>query len=336
MVPAASEPDIPFVVGEWDFMLGKGYPSQFRGVEVVGLTDYHDAKDPQMPGGPTAALDIEVKYQLDEVFNPWSLVDAVHKATSRYVEFVPGPKSSGAVISLGEPLVDYDWNAYCSFAERVLLLPDGILWKRGTQYRLWDADEDGAYDSIKLLTSVASGKTLKILYSTSNYWERTEEIVFEFFATGDYLYDGDYEAWTDPLGVTHKAVVDGIEITVVDYADEDFEETFHWTLYGWEADFKVFKGNTYTCSWDYTEPMLQEGDYADVSLDFLDIHWIITAPATEDVHVWKLGFKATVTVTISYNATEEEMNITATVTLTPPVGYAFNVLYSETVPGRYE
>ncbi|MBD3204843.1 hypothetical protein GF319_00695, partial [Candidatus Bathyarchaeota archaeon] len=41
----STEPDIPFTIGEWDFMLGKGYPPQFRGVEVVGLTDLHDATD---------------------------------------------------------------------------------------------------------------------------------------------------------------------------------------------------------------------------------------------------------------------------------------------------
>ncbi|MEM2912317.1 MAG: hypothetical protein QW146_07425 [Candidatus Bathyarchaeia archaeon] len=335
----------PLIVGEWDFMLsdqkrvldgGVMANVQFRAVSVYGVTDLNNGSDVDFDG--SNVIDKEVRYQLNEIFNPWDLNDAVHKATSRDVLFVDGPISSGTIIWLDEPLVSEEWDAYCSFAERVILLPDGKLWKRGTEYVLWDEDEDDAYESIKLLTSVASGKTLKILYSTSNYWERAEPIVFEFFEEDDYLEDGDYVAWTDPLGVTHEAGVDDIVIIVEDYnSDVDFEEEFTWWLYGWERDFKVFKGSTYTCSWDYTEPMLQIGDYANVSLNFLDIHWYITAPATEDVHIWELGFEAIIDVTVSYNVTTEVMNITATVTLTPPEWYVgFDVLYSETIPGRYE
>jgi hypothetical protein len=39
-----------------------------------------------MGEGHTNAIDREVKYQLDEVFNPWSLVDAVDKDTKSWVE----------------------------------------------------------------------------------------------------------------------------------------------------------------------------------------------------------------------------------------------------------
>ncbi|MEM2514324.1 MAG: hypothetical protein QXU81_08425 [Candidatus Bathyarchaeia archaeon] len=164
MVPICSEPDIPMVIGEWDFMLGKGYPEQFRGVEVVGLTDYHDAKDTHFAG--VNALDREVQYQLDEVFNPWDLNDAVEKETERWVKFIYGPKNASYVERLREPLVDSPWDAYCSFAERVILLPDGKLWKRGTDYKLIDDDKDGMLDSIHLLKDVPSGKKLKVLYST--------------------------------------------------------------------------------------------------------------------------------------------------------------------------
>jgi len=126
MVPAGSEPDKPFVVGEGDFQLGHGYPAQFRGVEVLGLTDYHDAKDPQKHG--EAALDIEVQYQLNEVFNPWSLVDAVHKETKRWVEFFTGDGTWSSQTLTYRPFANRtlgEWYEYCSFTERVLV--DGVL-----------------------------------------------------------------------------------------------------------------------------------------------------------------------------------------------------------------
>jgi len=331
-VDMSVEPAVPYVIGEWDFDLPNKPNTQFRAVTVYGIVNKHDATD------SPPKLDREVKYLLDEIFNPWDLNDAVHKDTSRYVKFVPGPLSSGAVIPLGEPLVTETWDAYCSFAERVILLPDRKLWKRETDYVLLDKDGNGAFDSIKLKTSVASGKTLKILYSTSNYWKRAEKLIFEFSAENSTeLSDSDYKGWTDPLGVTHEVEVDNIQVRVVDYNNTvDFEESFEWALYGWEVDFKVFKESTYTCSWDYYEPMLKEGEYANVSLDLLDIHWSITAPET-DVHIWELGFRATIDVAVSYNATTGIMNITAVVTLAPPVDYApIDVLYSETIPGRYE
>jgi hypothetical protein len=262
----------------------------------------------------------------------------VHKDNARDVKFVSGPLSSGVVIQLGEPLVAAKWGTYCNFTERVLLLPDGTLWKRGTQYDLNDMDDDGAYDSIKLKTSVASGKTLKILYSTETYWESADPVEFTFFAeNNNTLSDDNSTSWTDPLGITHTADINNIRITAETDATEDFEETLNFTVYGWETDFKVFKGSTYACSWDYYEPTIEEGDYATVTLEFLDIHWLITAPEYKDVHVWELGFEATVEVTVSYNATEDVMNITAVVTLAPPEDYAnIDVLYAESIPGRYE
>jgi hypothetical protein len=170
----------PLVVGEWDFILADSENTygevkvnrQFRGVSVYGVTELNDGSDAQIPG--TNNIDKEVLYQLNEVFNPWDLLKAIHKDTVRHVKFVYGPKSSGEVIPLAEPLVDAVWDSYCNFTERVLLLPDGTLWKRGTQYILNDSDNDGAYDSIKLLTSVASGKTLKILYSNESVPGRYE------------------------------------------------------------------------------------------------------------------------------------------------------------------
>jgi hypothetical protein len=334
------EPKIPYYIGEWDFTLyAKEFaatnPIQFRGVTVYGVTDRHDGSDDDMDGvhgeWSENVIDKEVYYQLDEVFNPWDLDDAVWKDTVRDVKFVSGPLSSGAVIWLGEPLVERTWDEYCSFAERVLLLPDGILWKRGTQYVLWDKDEDGAYDSIKLLISVASGKTLKILYSTKTYYATDGVLNFEFYAVNstELSISAKYQNWTDPLGAFHKLGLDDMEIYVeILNRTSDFTATFVINKdWGWASDFKVFKESTTTISWDHDEKIMRENENASMTM-WTDIHWYITPPYQKDLHVWYLEWGTNITVTISYNATTETCNITATVGL----GY----YYRETVPGRYE
>jgi hypothetical protein len=113
-------------------MLGKGYPEQFRGVEVVGISDYHDGGDINMGSGANW-LDREAYFQLNEVFNPWDLYDAVHKKdTSRWVEFFEYDTDDFESDD-DWPYVVLDnmitrrgpWDWYCSFAERVLV--DGML-----------------------------------------------------------------------------------------------------------------------------------------------------------------------------------------------------------------
>jgi len=188
------EPEIPFTIGEWDFMLGKGHPEQFRGVEVVGLTDYHDADDADL--GETDILDREVCYQLDEVFWPWDLLSAVHKKdTSRWVEFFEYDEDFG--FEGDWPYVELEyyvtrrgpWDAYCSFAERVLV--DGVLitpldaiigdpddenfasypytyevtgdW---LWFYEWDEDDE-EWDPWEM----DDGAMVKVLYSTDEYYE---------------------------------------------------------------------------------------------------------------------------------------------------------------------
>jgi len=96
MLPVPSEPDIPYVVGEWDFMLDydeatANWGEQFRGVTVYGLVNYHDADDAQgsdLNGDLVVEnqVDREVQYQLDEVFNPWDLYSAVEKQELRWFD----------------------------------------------------------------------------------------------------------------------------------------------------------------------------------------------------------------------------------------------------------
>lgn len=191
------EPEIPFVIGEWDTMLGKGYPQQFRGVEVCGISDWNSASDISAynDGRDWAddinTLDVEAAFQLDEVFNPWDLYSAVHKKNTRWVEFFEydddfDDTDPDIVLLSYTPVLDpnmypdprYDpkeWYSYCSFAERVLLIRDGnetllIPQPWGDDYAIDYAngeiifDPDGESDTLE--DGFEEGDIIKVLYST--------------------------------------------------------------------------------------------------------------------------------------------------------------------------
>jgi len=176
------EPKIPFYIGEWDFYLWakeyydpddpSTYPIQFRGVTVYGVADLHDGDDEHMGSGHDNALDSEVKYQLDEVFNPFDLWSAVRKQTNRYVKYVLG---AGSTITLSPPAIppgEAGWDDYCSFAERVIDLTTGTLLVRDVDYELSD---DGS--TIRLYTGI--GHDIKVLWSSKSLVEKLDEITIE-------------------------------------------------------------------------------------------------------------------------------------------------------------
>jgi hypothetical protein len=186
----AKEPDIPFTIGEWDFLLGKNYPMQFRGVEVVGLTDYHDADDKQMGVGHSNVLDREAMYQLNEVFNPWDLVTAVHDPSARWVEFftahagytnvtnienvpvIVRPNCTATYVKIGptEYIPDpAEWDQYATFSERIINLDNMTLLKRGVDYVIWQ-NADGTA-SIEFYVS----GHMKVLYSTMGMYQTTDD-----------------------------------------------------------------------------------------------------------------------------------------------------------------
>jgi len=73
----------PLIIGEWDFLLDHSSLPMFRGVEVKGVSDLHDANDVQYGG--SNYIDREARYQLDEIFQPWDLNDAIHKQEYRWL-----------------------------------------------------------------------------------------------------------------------------------------------------------------------------------------------------------------------------------------------------------
>jgi len=195
----------PLIVGEWDFLLAperfvnETYnvvaDVQFRAVSVYGVTDLHDGKDEAFAGYNW--IDREVMYQLDEIFNPWDLYDAVEKQTWRWVEFFTGDGLSYEFRLSNLEFVGRGlgrWYEYCSFSERVLvggsliypvdaLLYDASGWtwfpsfpytydwyidRYGRARIVFLKDEDGRRTTAWDLEPWAppKGAVIKVLYST--------------------------------------------------------------------------------------------------------------------------------------------------------------------------
>jgi hypothetical protein len=171
-----TEPDTPYVFAEWDFDLDMDHKEnsthQFRCVSVYGLTDNHNAVDPDMGSG-TFLIDKEVVYQLEQIFNPFDLKDAAHKDTFRWAQkgTVPDgavwiPLSSHECVSPDHSVwVPEKWGYYCNDSEKVL------VWTAGSDQILLERDVD--YDisprvtgGIMITNAAYEGYFYKILYTT--------------------------------------------------------------------------------------------------------------------------------------------------------------------------
>ena len=167
-----SEPkQSPLIIGEWDFLLDDNVIPQFRCVEVKGVTDLHDADDADIGVGHENIIDREVQFQLDEVFQPFDLNDAVHKTTKRWVEFKPfGPTSW--TLTRATPVVivaDEEWDQYSTFSEKVINLDKDELLHRRSNDPVAGGRKDYNIvlnpDGTATLTGLPKAEC-KILYST--------------------------------------------------------------------------------------------------------------------------------------------------------------------------
>ena len=351
---SGSEPFLaPLVVGEWDFILadreeqydGINVGRQFRGVSVYGVTDLHDGEDEDMGDRYTNTIDREVKYQLDEVFNPWDLNDAVHKATRRWVEY--DLDSTGTFTTTHKPVknvADADWDQYCEFSERVEDLTEdevearvGYAWKGQDTYTV-TYNPDGTMT----ISGLDVGHDYKILYSTLPEWEDGDSIALtEYFNTFDNIDPGDSVTFTysdsylfdaDPLGVIHGFNFNvKMEITVKNTVAVDFTEDLEDPdLDGVHTDFKVFKEETYYNSYYFWDNVTYSGTnvvVTCVSQEPTILTWNITSPE-ETVHIDVLDIRLHLASEISYNYTTKQLNVT----FAPYMGYG----YSEHMGGRYE
>ncbi|MEM3590791.1 MAG: hypothetical protein QW702_01645 [Candidatus Bathyarchaeia archaeon] len=274
-VDMSVEPAVPYVIGEWDFDLPNKPNTQFRAVTVYGIVNYHDAVDDRV-------IDREVKYLLDEVFNPWDLNDAVHKETKRWVEFFTGDGIWSSKTLARRPVVRRQlgaWYEYCSFAERVLV--DGALLTP-TDARLtnwWPSfpytynitvgadgkatitfykDKDGKMSTLTDLDpwKVEKGKVVKVLYSTlpnisgwhwSEVWNSTTINNAKVNVPIPIEVQDISDEWDDNLGVTHdiSLSIDALDITLLTTGKNWTATYSRDILLISESDFKVFVGETH-------------------------------------------------------------------------------------------
>lgn len=200
----------PLTVGEWDFMLSDEHRTassitadvQFRSVAVYGVTDLNDGDDYDIFNVDSNPLhqnviDREVYYQLNMVFNPWDLYSAFEKKDSaRWVTKYDGDGETYYFYLQysdvypykpywdGWPYVYYSdfvwdtWDAYGSFAERVLV--NGTLQVPGTDYILGYDQYYQMY--VEFAEPPGIDARIKILFSTYVPWEGGGQ--YEWLAVG--------------------------------------------------------------------------------------------------------------------------------------------------------
>jgi hypothetical protein len=361
--PPRTEPSIPYYIGEWDSVLrpiGKQTQQMYRYVTVYGVTDWNDGDDADMY--ETNVIDREVKYQLDEVFNPWDLGSAVHKDTQRWVEFTYGTSWT----SDNRPVMDvsdYMWDQYCVFSERVIDLTTGELLNR------WEGDYEFWVDSNGWghITGLLSTHYYKILYSTDTWYSEWGNVPFSWtdynitvaMMNSGYVLDETYwTSMTDPLGATHELIVDELTLSVVNNTGLALEGDQTWTFDGtmdfYEEDFKVFKEGQTVIScywWDQGGPAggrMFDHEATNGGLDFYFgnfwMFWRITPPAGLDLHVDWLHLDVDYDITVFYNATTSNFTVTTMFDVNGGGGSGLpyvlgpwtNQLYVEHIPGRYE
>ncbi len=192
-----AEPDTPYVIGEWCFILeNKDRQRQFRAVTMYGLTDRHDADDDSAGAEDWSigedVIDDEVWYQLDETFVPFDLWAAVRKDTRRWVDFhnVTTAEETDELVwfNLTHTWVfEAEWTTYCSFAERVMW--DGELRTPernsslfgGYNYTLTNSGPPDYVGGI-LITGdnvPPAGTEIKVLYSTVERKEKIDLITID-------------------------------------------------------------------------------------------------------------------------------------------------------------
>jgi hypothetical protein len=351
------EPDIPFTIGEWDFMLGKGYPPQFRGVEVVGLTDFHHASDDDMPESTANKAEWEMKYLLEEVFNPWDLEKVTHKPTKTWVEWVDGASSYQTNHRPFAFWENTDWGLYNDangdkvFSERVWDLTTGELLLRFHDYGV-DVNPAG----FGVITGLNSAHDYKIMYHTLP--EISESAIFgESVMYNTTLDSTDTYTlpeltmspfWGDNLGAWHEfeAAFGETEIKLENNETFPMTKLFNYTMDVEEFDFKVYKENeNYTMpGWHLTTLDDDEDIFPMHTLNFtngnvtvdVDLDWYRISSSNDLTVTWPMEGETLHVNELTHTIMAEvwaEVNATHINTM-----FVWNVtvMYDEMLGGRYE
>jgi hypothetical protein len=239
-----SEPDTPYVFGEWDFDLDMDHPEnsthQFRCVSVYGITDNHNAVDPDQSGG-YFRIDKEIVYQLNEIFNPWDLKDASHKDTFRWAQKGDMPLGGGIIDLVAHEGLGTDhyvyspekWGYYCEDSEKVLANTGSgqVLLERIVDYTI--------VDGIITIIDNHGGDTYKVLYTTklvdvqstwhSGRWEWTvigqdgqaSDSLGAALLTAAWMDWKNKEVWLTGLDVESKVYGPAIPRTLRKFAESE-------------------------------------------------------------------------------------------------------------------
>jgi hypothetical protein len=201
----------PTIIADWDFALDHTLQPMYRCVEVKGVSDRHNGDDSDAsgangngkaswsgsgtspPGTHINLLDTEAKYQLDSVFNPYDLSDAVETNLNTWVQYhtvtaadyasylatgsfsfvlahspvhfaVPDPLSTSPQSSSGWE--DYNTNAERVTVDGVLLYPLRQMFTVGhfPEYEL--SVNPMGIGTITITVGIPAGLTIKVVYST--------------------------------------------------------------------------------------------------------------------------------------------------------------------------
>lgn len=361
----SSSPESPFVIGEWCFTMNSTL-QMFRGVTAYGITDLHDGVDvaPSMLSTLSQAdghvIDREVQYQLDEIFNPWDLNQAIEKDTTRWVEYT---WNSTSWTSAHRPVIDStggEWDEYNDFTERVEDLNTSTLLHQRDDDPLMGDTSDYTFsvtDGYATITGLTASHEYKILYSTYNSLTNHTKVTFtntwtnKTYSEINSAVNGLNPTWAtttfnDTLNVKHEIWVDQAVITLTNDTASSRNYNYTYDLTGhmcWNAsDIKVFKENEASIkvygqtSWEDTKTNAPNATVnVTIVFDTFRLFWNVTPPYLTDVHIdWAdFHFDYDIALTHGYNNTGpyDYFNLTVTFTFGGDDG-----LYKEHIPGRYE
>jgi hypothetical protein len=178
--PGPGEPEIPYVVGEWDFDLDDRLSTDnaFRGVTVYGVTERVEADDIARPA-PRNVIEDEINFTVrGEVFNPWDLGNATTKHVFRWAALVttgltPINLTQIIVNTVPEPnwrtphiVSNATWDDYSVFAERIFDFTANRALIRGVDYILTVTPRPPPNLPLVRIINLPPNHNIKILFST--------------------------------------------------------------------------------------------------------------------------------------------------------------------------
>ena len=381
-----TEPTITYYIGEWDCELkpkGKTTPAggydqqQYRFVTVYGVTDVNDASDANMPARgwpyppPSNTPDSETMYQLNEVFNPWDLNQAVHKTTRSWVEWATMTTSAGLTFTTARKpvVVTSAWNAYNVNSERVLDLNDTsffgpLLYRSYYEYSITQNANGTATITIgsdSYFRGNLTGHMFKILYSTlpdvtgSNSYN-VPWVPTTFYNISQLLSNGGSlspPAWKDNIDVEHDWTLVIPTWTIYKTAGAatsgaatNWTESWSVTKQYDETDFKVFLGETYKSTLELYDPINVTTGNMTFMFDIGQFTKTLKSPTSASV-IWPNDKSETVhvdylnhTITFSFSLTQlnitDEAGVTLNSTWTIDQSLTGTANYRDYLMGRYE